>query len=529
MEAGVMSNLLDFVPNSGAGAGKFRLKAGGAIAQDDGVQLGPDGQAWPVKVTDYAVVANAGSSVVAATSVIATYSWPYTRNPLYRDPATGNLFCVTPNATGANPGYGCRVTKYSPAGLLLGSVVLSASGGEQLYSPKIRLLANGNLVVTWNPNASADYRFAVIDTSLNVIKAATSIDTPSDQFNDVVALSGGGFMVAYRKAGGLQRIAVYDNAGNVVTASATVQTWTGAANAVLSKLVQLSNGNVALVCTSSYTTTLGTYFGIFTAAGAVVLAMANVDAAAWNNTVQPEALAVNGYFAFAYANASNTVVLRVYSDAGALQGAALSTVVAASGASTNCFKLLTDGTQFFLLLQHATSLWWTLTKMPLAGVGSTTYAAGTFTNAGGQLVIDAFIENERLVAIHSQSSAAPSAGFFVMNLVSFTVETATTGLGWDGLYTAVVASDDFTFAAFYDTSASPGNYFRVVKYANSAIMGVALAAAAAGGPVSIGGGAGAYVTNQLKGTASKQFDHSATNIYGNKGALMSNGAVLKGF
>jgi hypothetical protein len=520
-----MSDLLSFTENTAEG--RFRLKAAAVFTQHDGVQIGPDGKVYPIKCSDYASVANVGSSVVAATTVIGAYSWPYGKSPIYRDPATGNLFCVSPDVTGASPGFGLRVSKYSPSGTLLGTLSISASGSEQTYAPKIRALSNGNLLVTWAPNSSADYRFAIFDLSLNIIKASTSIDTPLDHHSDVLALSAGGFMVSYRKAGGLQRIAVYDNAGNVVTASATVQAWTGAAGIVTSKLAQLSNGNVVLVCTSAYATTIGTYFGIFSVLGAAVLAMANVDATA-NGGTQPDVAVVNGTFSFAYANAANTVVLRVYNNAGALQGGAVSFTVPGASATTNQFKLLTNGTAFYLLTMHATSLWWNLTMMPVTGANNVTYTAGTFTAAGGSLVIDAAIEGDRLVALHSQSSAAPALGFFVMNLTTMAIETNTTNMGGSSAYPTIVLSEDFTFIVYCDTT-TPGSVFRVMKWANTAIVGVAKAAAAVDALVDIYGGAGAYLSNAIKGTSSKQFDHSAANIYGNKGALMTNGTVLKGF
>ncbi|SFL02778.1 hypothetical protein SAMN05216302_10276 [Nitrosomonas aestuarii] len=511
-----------------------RAVAAEAIEKNDLINTAPNGKAYPVVVTDYAAVPNKGSTVIAETEVINGNSFAYSRYAVFRDPNTGNLFFVAPHASG-NPGAGCRVYKYSPNGGLIGSVRASDSGGL-LYNPKIKQLSDGNLVITWAPSETTDIAFFIIDKDLNIIKDHTIIDAnPLYGSYGMDVLSGGGFFCSYTQVGNTQRVIVYDNDGDVVTGSTSIKTWTGTAAGVTTNVGQLSNGNVAVVCTSMYSTSKGTFLGIYNTAGAQVLAIASVDAAAWSGTVIPEIVSVSGFFVVAHARAATTVVLRVYNNAGALQGSELTFTTPSSGASLNTFRLIDDASKFYLITQSSSVLKFNISTVSTAGDLLLQKETGSFTTAGPVLAIDAFIEGDYLVAMHNNIGTGTGGtqwSYFVVGADDLLVKTqtiafsttATTG----GIYGKIIPCSDFAFTAFFNFVSPQTSSFFIGKYADTAIAGVAENDASIGEVVSINQGAGNSNINAVFGSSPKTFDMSVSNIRGNKGTAMNNGVVLEG-
>ena len=68
----------------------------------------------------------------------------------------------------------------------------------------------------------------------------------------------------------------------------------------------------------------------------------------------------------------------------------------------------------------------------------------------------------------------------------------------------------------------------MIKYANSALLGIAQQTVAAGAQQTVAVGSGSAMINPLQGSSSKPFNHSATNIVGNSGTVLTNSVVLTG-
>jgi hypothetical protein len=513
-----MPSVLDFASNSGFNA----LLAGAAINQYDLVEMGPDGLAWPCSVTDYAKVANQGSTVVAETTVstlIPTGAASPLRQAVYQEPTKKNLYI----AAAQNSSNGIVIYKYAPGGALIGSIALDSSANA-LYSPKIQALSTGNLLVTWVAAASGNITFAIIDINLAVIKSATTIEAANQQNYDSLALSGGGFAVSYLKQGTVtERLAIYDNTGAVASAAATIQTWTGTPGPVTVKLAQLSNGNIVIACGSGYTTTVGTYFAIYNTAGVQQVAFTNIDTQA---TSPVELAVMTGFWIILNVSSGGNLAAHVLSNAGAVQGTPLSL---SASVSSNAFRALTDGVNFFVVYNAASGFNFLVALVTTGGVLSLTYTGGTTTTAAN---CDAFIERGRLVVLTNQDNSPVQWAFFVVNLSTGVLEKATTNIGTAAAATGsdarVIPGGDFTFIALYANTSSAALKFFIGKYQNSGIQGPSGTSVAAGSNTYVRTGAVTSVINQLLGSPSLTVDHSAANIPGRKGAIGAQGVVFTG-
>ncbi len=507
-----------------------RTLAAQANQVSDLIEVGPDGKSYPVKISDYSAVSNKSDTVIAETSVINGRSFAYSRYAVLRDPLTGNFFYVAPDNAGS-PAGNCMVYKVSPGGDILGSVTTPKTG--LLYNPFIKQLSNGNIVIVWGPSETNELSFFIVDKDLNVVVGDTVVDVdPLYGFFGMDVLPGGGFAISYTKVGATQNLVIYDNDGGIVSASASIQSWGGTAAIVATNVKILSNGNICIVCTSPYSNTEGTYLAIFTPLGAEVVAMVSINVSGIAS-VNPEIASINGYFAVAYAENATTVVLHVYNDAGVLQGSALSLTVPSSGASLNCFKLVEDGTDFFLVTQSETLLAFECRKVSSSGALLLTNISGSFLDPGANLKIDAFVKDGYLVAIHNQESGAIDRwAYFVVETDNLFLKTQTTSFGSavtvGGSYGRVIPCDSFVFAAFYDTASPASSNFYLGKYEDTAISGVAITAAAKGNVLQINQGVGNHFVNEVKGSSPMAFDMNSANIVGNKGTVMSNNVTLGG-
>lgn len=520
--------------------GVFNLKAGANISQNDALELGPDGKAYPVQVTDYAAVANvnygtpqtnaATGQIVAQTQVVAAQTTAYYRQAVLNG-ADGSIYTVTANAPGP---AGVLLSKYSAAGALLAQAIAEPTAA--FVAQQAFFLNNGNICVFANsPGVGGTPSFWIYDPNLVQIKGMTSLpETSIGPYGQAVALSGGGFAIVYQQNANplLSRLVAYDNAGNVVLAPVTIWTRTGTTGMQFHRMAQLSNGNLVIAVSSTNTvSSIGLYHGIVTTGGASVLAFTNLDPIGSGSAgLIPEISVTADYYAVSRANGTNQLAW-VFDNTGTLRGSGFSAPTTI-GTGMNTTKLVTDGTQFWMIWPRSSDSKEVLTKLPTTGTGYVTTAlAGTgFYN----LAVDAFCENGLIAAVALSSAAANPPLLWVINamsgqLVSQSVTNIGSTSSTGGQYQRVIPGGDFSFICLYDYASTASTNLCVGKYANTAVMGVAQAFAAPNALVPCAGIAGGYAANYIKGSPSKTFDNSATNIYGNKGALLNYGVVLKGF
>lgn len=528
--------------SSGISKGIFSLKAGASIANNDVLELGPDGKCYPAQCTDYAAIANcnygtaqtnaATGQIVAQTQVTngQLYS-TVMRYPLLTD-SDGNVYAVTANAGFGSTGL--MLAKYSPLGALLGQVTIDTN--SNVKNPKAFFLSSGDIAVVGDFGQSGNgFKFAIYDKNLGVVCAPTNIaENPyNGSVTDAIPLSGGGFAIVYQPNASqlTTRMVVYGNTGAVVTAPVTIFTRTGTTASAYHAIAQQSDGNIAVACHSSNSTgSQGLFYGVVTTAGASVSAFANLNVStSWNE--QPAVVAMAGYVCVAK-NIAAAMTAYVFNNAGVQQGGTFSSATTVTDFGK--MKLMAGGGAFWLIWPRNTDSKEVLTKLPTTGTNfSTTDISTTTTQYAFR--IDAFYENGFIVGVSQPGAGAIAPTMWVvstttMSLISksgttFGAAPATTS----GYWMTAIPGGDFSFICLYDYASSAATNFCVGKYANTAIMGVAQSASAADGLVNVGGIAGAYAANPLKGSPSKAFDHSATNIYGNKGSLMNYGTVLKGF
>jgi hypothetical protein len=513
--------------SAGAGAGTFNLKTGVAAAIKALMCLGPDGLAYPAETIDYAAKPNIGDACITTATVVAGTPAYYGRVAAVAQGTNGDIFVGTANATG---GYGFTVYRYAATGALVNSLNVGVFGAL-CYDPHLAKLANGNIAATWS-NGS-DLYYCVLSPTLAVVIGATLVaGIMSNQQHDMIALSGGGFMVSYtdKVTTTLTRAVVYSNTGAVVTAISTIFTWTGGAggSGAYVRLAELSNGNVVAALQGSYTggTYLGLMVGVLTPLAAVAVAFTNVDTGL--QTVPPEMNAFGGFFCVAcYDAGSQSLKTRVFSNALVQQGATYAPTVSANTGSTNTHRIINDGTNFWQVwCPTAGSVPFSLVKITTAGI-TTVYNIGLNTSA--TQYVDMFCERGRVVFTNGVSAGGMK--FSVFNTTTLNQEVLNQTMSvTDGQYHQTIPGGDFSLICVGGGTTASNTMLAVQKYANTAVMGVTTAAAAAGSLVPIASSSGAYAINQLKGATSKSFDHTTgANIAGNKGTLLTYGAILKGF
>lgn len=524
--SGTLASTVPSVGNIGIGS----LVAGSAISINDMVLNGPLGKAFPAQFTDYAAVPNAGAQIFAQTSVIGGVLVNGGRYGLCQA-SDGSIYI----AAHWNSSLGCRIFKYKADGTFVNGVTVNNSGSQNLGAPFLFELANGNIAVVYALSTNpVNLRHAVVDKNLTVVGVDSVIEPVKDaniQGFCACALSGGGYAVVYQyhSTNTQEKLAIYSNTGSAVLAPTVIQTWVGTAGDVRVNIAQLPNGNILIAANSLFTTTVGTYHAIYTATGTQVKAftqLTNVLASASN---RPEISIMADRYAIARSNDNVDWKAWVLDLSGNLQGTEFS-VSSGASSSWNRSKLLNDGTNFYLLMNLGLGAQ-TLITLPKTG---TNFVNRLTTLSASVTAWDAFYERG-FITIISAVSGANKNNFAVLDTVTGMVFTSTTDFGIaagtsnNGQMIIAIPGGDFTFITVFDY-ASPGstNLF-VGKYANSAIAGVALAAAAAGVTATLAEGIGTYQINPLRGATVKAFDHnSGANIQGNKGTLLTNAAVLRG-
>lgn len=507
-----MSYLSDFQNSSSI----LQAKAGPlAIAINDLLLATYAGQVYPAQTVPYAVGSagvsggsNAGNFTVPATTITASqYASSEVRQSSYVNPLDNTMYCVGPHL-GSNSGI--KVSRFSPIGTPLSSVVLETTAATGVGGVNIVPLSNGNLAVVWLL-ASSYYYFAIIDPTLNIVVGRTQLSPGGVTASaaHVCPLSGGGFASLVMLSAGINLV-ICSNTGAFVLAATAIAGCP--ANYPFGKVAQLSNGNLAVVIAS---TTAGKALGqcIFTPAGVPVLAYTVLDASTKAAQGWPDISVLPG--TYAVAGVVNPAVNGyVLNNAGALQGAAFTDT-----GSSGVVKMMNDGVNFWLMYTQ-TSANMVAAFMPVTG---SNYVI-TYTNLGSPQSFDAFVDRGFLVFV----SAAVTYVFSIKsnNMLGFVTSFAS----------AVGSSSDYILRPVGDFTAmlyapSAGQAFAVFKYLDCAIVGVSRAAVAAGNTgalVQYVMGAGGFSINPLTGQTSRAFDHSGANVVGNKGTLMQNSVTLKG-
>lgn len=511
------------------------LKTGEAVTLGDLGEIGPDGLVYAGKTTDYAVKPNNGDQCIAQTSVIAAYLEAYKRQPVFQGD-DGSIFLLAPNATSPS---GLKIVRYTATDTLISSQTLD-SIANKCNGVRLFKLSNGNLCAVWETESSVALKFAIVDQLLNVVVAATTIDTVqnSSSIFDAIPLSGGGFSVAWENAANPEnlRFATYSNAGAVVLAATTAMTWTVASSmAIVVSLVQcVTSGNVAITATYNFTggtTSQGLDYKIINpTTGATVKAQTNLSTATATLGLYTEMVAIAGFFAITWPDGSAQKGW-VFNEAGTQQGSTYS--ASTSSSNQRRFKLVTDATYFYILWDESGS-----SKKRLTRLASTGGASATVIDIETGVYnwnIDAFYERGYIVYTAQNPSSAAQAKYGAITTGNMAIATAGTAFGTapattNGTYPAVIPSGDFSFLYASDQNNVAATVFYGAKYANTSIAGVIGASVASGVVTPVNVVAGAYQINAMKGSVSKAFDMTTgANIPGNKGVLFPNGTVLKGF
>lgn len=463
------------------------------IAVNDLVVLkGVPARLYPVKRTDYAMVANAGLAAVASTTVSGVATGVLTRRRALVDTATGEIFYA--DCAGASN----TITKFSAAGEYIKNKIVSASGVGS-SDAQIMFLSDGNILYFWwesGGDSGKGIYFSIVDKQLKTVVAKTlvssNVTTNPPSFANCTALSGGGFAISWGQAGGLY-LTIRSNAGAVVLAETKVS---GSPNTnstgSFSKIVQLSNNNLFIAIAGFGLNA----FAIYTPAGAVVVGYTEDGAYGYGAATYPEASVLAGY---ACMSAGNRIT--VVSNAGGVQG------LDGAGAT----RIVNDGTYFWLFTSSGASL--SVSRLAPAGLSVVTTAITLAATITGDVLqheagFTVFDGNAYVLAKESDGT------------LSVTEKYA----GTAGGIQSIKLTDDCVLAV------SDGK-FQVTKYRNASIIGVAQTAVAAGNAgamVQVASGILGSAINTLLGRTGKKFDHSTSVVVGAKGAIYNNAVTIQG-
>lgn len=490
----------------------LQAKAGPlAIAQNDIVALGgvPPARLYPVKNSNYGAVAAAGDNAVALTTVSPFGQSIDQRKRGIVDPATNDLYIADTYLTYQK---GCQIWKYDSAGNLRRSLILDDSTAGTSNVVMTMFLSNGNILVCWT-NISPPYTlyFAIVDKWFNVIVAKTAIANASTNpppNADCIALSGGGFAVVWALAGGQSYFTIRSNSGAVVypptvIADSAVNS-SGNVIGPVFRMRQLSDGNIFVGIVDKNQGSSQVRYCIFTPTGGVVKAY-TILTDHGSGYSYPEIDVLPG--AVCMAVPDNKAY--VFNNAGTLQG----TPQAISQGYAAC-RICNDGTYFWVF---STSSWVQgLSIRRLATNGVT--VQNTLTTLTGLVTGDPFLEQGQFVVFVEGTACVISVNANGIPTLLSSSPFPSTGQVIGGL-------GDFTAVGLQTGK------FQVTKYLSASIIGISqtnVAANNAGALVTVNVGPGAYITNEIKGSPGKAYDHSAAPIVGNKGAIYPNSVVLKG-
>jgi hypothetical protein len=538
------------------------LNAGaGVLATRNLVSIGgPGNEAWAVGTIDYAAVGTA-SNILAQTSINASATPGAARMPVVRD-ALGNIYTLGTNSSG-----NAVVYKTSPKGVLLGSLVLDGAA-TSVNTPKLLPLSNGTFAAVYARAAGVLY-FATFDAALDIITGPTTVGTEYHSTNlvyhDAVALSGGGFAIAFQSSAGTAvNLVTVNNAGTVTLAATSIQTLASTAAQEYLLIRQLASGNLQVAMRGAMTSggNAGTSLVIVTTGGAAAFGPTNVDNTATLGFLEMTVLA-GGTSAIAVANGTN-LKCGVYNASGALVGSQFSVADTLNSVAYPQVRLTNDGSNYWLAYFGSAANGVNVVQIPAAGastgVSQNGFASATFSTS--TFALDAAIINGLLVVFAASSSTSgqywltiglPDASLGIVEpylrtgATSFGTAAATTGSNWPsilsgggGLYGGTSPPTnypqnpsycgDWTAILVYDQQNTAATYMGIVKVEASSIVGVVygsgVAAGNNGASVSVNPGAGSYPATMLAGTPGTSFDHSANIPAGNKGSIFQQGVAF---
>lgn len=506
-----------FLSTPSAGNTAF-LVAGSAIANEDLLEIGSDGKAYPVSDPTGAVIANKNTNIFAQTSIAnGYYSGNSGRNPVTRD-AQGNLYVVANNSSASD----IVVRKYSPAGGLLVSVSATTLGtvNYSVYCATIKILSNGNILVVWsNSQSGQKLVFAILSPAMVVLKTATLIGNgPYGLVFGCTTLASGGFAVTYDDYSNntLLRLATFDNAGTAVLAPTTIQTKAGAG--CYSWVIQLSNGDLAIAYSQASSQT----YGVFTTAGVQVSAFTNLST--YPGLAWIELSTINGTFCIVGSdNGGSNLLYRVCSNAGTVLGT--QTLQAVSGVSDPKYKLTNDGQNYYGIHSNSGNSWLVLVKIPVTGASNTVM---NLSSTGYNFGVDFIIISGNVVWVAGDNGGGTV--YYGVNSLNGVQVTSAAQLGNNGdtWIASIIDSGSSTFTAYWNYVGGNVSYIIRKKALNTALLGVADFAAPAGQTVGVYYQVGAYRINGLPISSPLTFDHSSAVIPGNRGTLLPVSAILKG-
>jgi len=520
--------------NFGGVAGNLQAAAGPyAININDLVEINSVGQLSTVTCSDNAAVANIGGTPIAKTTVtayvpLATTSCDTpagvgaTLKEVFLNTTDGSIYCAAPYLAS---NYGLTLYKYTSAGALVGSVVLDSSANQPAHIYIVQL-SNTTLGICWSPAGTA-VKFAIIDLYLNPIVAATTVVASGVSSSAAaIALSGGGIAITYGTSSGTY-LGIYSNTGSTVYSPTLIAGSPTTANTIITP-AQLSNSNIVIASIApSVANCVG--YSIRSITGVSVLAYTVLDTATCGPIIYGPFISAlpSGYFCIGISEATHYASAWVLSNAGTIQGAPFIASAFAGLTTLNLGQLglsmVNDGTNFWFICS-ASSGPGAIIFMPITGTG---YVATLTGNTG---TINAIIDRGLLLLYT-----------YAANLViTFTINQVTGRVVQIASTSPVIGSTPLSMFAAGDSSVLLGSIitttsFSVVKYLNSAIVGVAQAAIAAGNAgtlisYSYGANLGlaGYSINPIIGSPGKGFNHSASNIVGNLGTMFPAAVSLGG-
>ena len=485
----------------------------------------------PASVLDYAVTANAGSTIVAATSL------------------TGNVFgaqanylaqCVTDkNSIDGNiyelsyvVSAGLVLTRFSPGGVLLTSVTIEAATTWLIGI--VRVLSNGNVAVSYAVNSATGTKYAVYDKALQtVIKApgAPTGGTVAYGYGSfMVTLTGGGFAIIYGTSATAANLTMFDNTGTQTATAAITSTFS---SSNLMNMVQLSSGNLAF----AWNPGSGNYtYAIYSTAGGQVKAPTST-AIAVNSSYVGAMAATTGYFAMGLQVTSTTYSVQVYDNTGTKQGSNIPITMGALGSGLINTSLLADplSARFWIAYAYNNSgntnpYQWQYATISTAAVLGAINNGSSVTPGSSGFGVSVFDPVGNIISVlgNSANGAATVASIWDSTTQQIVSSANIDSSASAGSFSAPLVLSDGA-VLYFGGNASGLAYFKSVKYLNSAIIGVALNSVSANAACPVDTTPGYKVGTPLLGSPTKTFDMSSTNIVGNKGSITVGGGVsLKG-
>lgn len=173
--------------------------------------------------------------------------------------SNGNYFGVWQSETGNSDssGFGIMGAIFSDPGTkVVNEFQINAITSGNQTSVRTDLLANGNIIVSWTDESAADIKFRIFDQTGNPITnelQANSNSNGTQNYSDILALDGGGFIVAWQSddsatgdgSGYSIQARIFDS-GGVETVSEFTVNDLAVGNQHEPRLTQLENGNIAV-------------------------------------------------------------------------------------------------------------------------------------------------------------------------------------------------------------------------------------------------------------------------------------------